>query len=441
LSLSSHLLLAATIAATVVGGATPAQGQGTGSHRGLFGASASSSGAPQGLDFTFSLIEAHDSDVPADLGSRLDQNSPQLGGYFTMLIAAADYARQRPRVDFGATVGSALRYEPRFNEIDAVSHNAGIGLSARLPGQATVFVNQTAAYSPSYFYHLFPTVTVPSPGDAITIAPDYLVDRFESFAYGTTLRLTRGSSRGSSVTATGDFNRTDWRQEVGRLDLATYNVGAEVAHGLARTGGISGGYRYGIGEFGHVGRSTTEHEVHVGLNFAPAISVTRRAMFRLNVATSTLETPQSADFAVVAGRRYRLLGDLEGSYLFRRTWQARAKYSRDLEYVGVLGEPVFTDGASASLEGFITYRLNVSTSVRYSTGNSALRRDARNFETYTSDVRLRYAWTPSLGVFAEYLYYFYDFRRSMQIAPGVPISLARNGVRVGLVLWVPALGR
>jgi hypothetical protein len=164
-------------------------------------------------------------------------------------------------------------------------------------------------------------------------------------------------------------------------------------------------------------------------------------MFHLSVGASTLETRQSSDFAVLTGRRYRLLGDLEGSYIFRRTWQARAKYSRGLQYVATLGEPIVADGASIGLDGFITYRLNVASSASYVSGKAALRRDARSFDTYTGDVRLRYAWTRGLGVFAEYLYYLYDFRRSPQIAPGFPRMLERNGVRVGLVLWVPALGR
>jgi hypothetical protein len=344
-------------------------------------------------------------------------------------------------VSFGATAGSALRYYSRVDEIKTASHNAGLGLSARLPGQTTLFVNQTAAYSPSYFYHLFPAVTAPSPGDAIDMAPDYAVDGFESYAYGTTLTVSRGSNRGSRVTATGDVNRTDWRQNVGRPDLAIYGVGAEFAHGVARTGEVSGGYRYRTSQFGRSGSLTTEHGLHLGLSFTPAISVTRRAMFRFNVASSTLDIPQSADLAVPAGRRYRLLGDLEGSYVFRRTWQARAKYSRGLQYVAPLGEPIVADGASIGIDGFVSYRLNLSASASYSNGKAALRHDARNFDTYTGDVRLRYAWTRGLGVFAEYLYYVYDFRRSPQIAPGFPRLLERNGVRVGLVLWIPALGR
>ena len=63
------------------------------------------------------------------------------------------------------------------------------------------------------------------------------------------------------------------------------------------------------------------------------------------------------------------------------------------------------------------------------------------FDTYTGDVRLRYALTRTFAAYVEYLYYFYDSRGSVPIAPGIPAGLERNGVRAGLTLRVPALRR
>ena len=53
----------------------------------------------------------------------------------------------------------------------------------------------------------------------------------------------------------------------------------------------------------------------------------------------------------------------------------------------------------------------------------------------------RYPLNSVFAVFAEYLYYFYDFRQSAQLAPNVPVGLERNGVRAGLTLRVPILPR
>jgi hypothetical protein len=38
---------------------------------------------------------------------------------------------------------------------------------------------------------------------------------------------------------------------------------------------------------------------------------------------------------------------------------------------------------------------------------------------------------------SEYVYYFYDFTKTIQLAPGIDPKLKRNLFRVGLSLWVP----
>jgi hypothetical protein len=63
------------------------------------------------------------------------------------------------------------------------------------------------------------------------------------------------------------------------------------------------------------------------------------------------------------------------------------------------------------------------------------------FDTYTSDTRVRISLGQVLATYVEYLYYLYDFRRYAPLVPGMPPALERNGVRVGLTLVVPTLGR
>lgn len=434
----------AIAAALTVSGVTPALAQAPVSPRafsGLFGGNRSDANVRQKLDFTVSLSEAYDSDLPAGLRSTLAPASLQ-SGYSTMFVAAADYAWHRPRAEFGATASSALRYYPRLDQIKAVSHSAALGLATRLPKRTTLLVNQTAAYSPSYLYQLFPTVAAPGPGDAIPAAPDYDIDESESYSYGTRMTLTHGSNRGNRVAATGEFDHTEFqgRQALTRPDLTNYGLQGQFSHGLARNAGVSVGYHYRTGEFGY-GGATTEHRISIGMDYSRPLSITRRAVFRFNVASSSLDIPESAERAVVTGRLYRFLGDFALDYQFRRTWQARANYRRGLDYVAALGEPVFADGATVAADGLVARRAQVSASAGYARGESALNRNRMTFDTYTGDARLRYALTQAVAVYAEYLYYFYDFRGNTRLAPGIPARLERNGVRAGLMLWVPALRR
>jgi hypothetical protein len=127
------------------------------------------------------------------------------------------------------------------------------------------------------------------------------------------------------------------------------------------------------------------------------------------------------------------------SYPFGRTWQARANYRRGLEYVADLPVPVYATGATAAVEGLITRRIDVAVLAGYSSGQSILNLNNLAYDTYTGTLRMRYAWSRNFAVFADYLYYYYDFGRTTGLASEIPSSVERNGVRVGLSLWMPTL--
>ena len=63
------------------------------------------------------------------------------------------------------------------------------------------------------------------------------------------------------------------------------------------------------------------------------------------------------------------------------------------------------------------------------------------YDTYTGNVRTRYAFTQKVAATLEYVYYFYDFGGSPLLAPGQPTRLERNGIRGGIAIWVPMIRR
>ena len=72
----------------------------------------------------------------------------------------------------------------------------------------------------------------------------------------------------------------------------------------------------------------------------------------------------------------------------------------------------------------------------YSVGQPTIANASHGLTTYTADLRTSFALNHTWAVFADYLYYFYDF--SAGIVPvGAPPRVARNSVRAGLMLWVP----
>jgi hypothetical protein len=171
------------------------------------------------------------------------------------------------------------------------------------------------------------------------------------------------------------------------------------------------------------------------------MSPTRSASLEVRLGASTMQFGAVADENIPPWRR-QFQGELNGAYDFGRTWQARGGLRRGAEFVPSLSAPVFADSVTLAMDGLITRRLETRVSAAYSTGESALSRNALTFNTYVGTVRLRFGVTSALAPYIEYLYYFYDFRGSARELPdGLPQRLERNGIRVGLTLWIPLLRR
>jgi hypothetical protein len=184
---------------------------------------------------------------------------------------------------------------------------------------------------------------------------------------------------------------------------------------------------------------TTENALEFGVNYSRRLSATRRATLRFNAGASAADVPQPTLSGNVIFRQYLGRGSADFEYQFQRTWQARANYRRGIEYVVDIPEPVFANSVSVGIDGFVAKRVDVAISGGYSSGASILNSSALAFDTYTGNLRVRYALTRLVAMYGEYLYYFYDFAAGTPVIVGVPPGLERHGGRVGFTLWMPAL--
>jgi hypothetical protein len=412
--------------------------------RGLFGGGGEPS-ARQSLNVTFSLAEAYDDDALADLRPVIRPDVRQAPGYHTTLFASADYRHGAGRaVEIAASGASAFRYYNELRDVRSVSHHAALGAAARLPGRMTLRVSQNAAYSPSYLYGLFPDVAGGEIGGGPSAAPDYALDDSESYAYVTSSTIERGLGRRGRLSGDAHFRYTDYARETGlRRDVEDIGLRGEYRHGLSRNSGFTTGYGYRSGNFGYgADTGTTEHRVDVGIDYTRPFSATRRARVAFRVGGSAMDVPSST-FAVASGPQYRVQGDVDVAMQFARGWEVTAVYRRGLEYMPALTEPVYVDGFNTAIQGLLTRRLEVRAGAGYASGEAVFpdSRPGSRFDTYTGNLRLQVAATRTLAFFGEYLYYFYDFAGSAQLLPVIPLGLERNGVRGGLVLWLPVLGR
>jgi hypothetical protein len=424
---------------------------------GVFGTTRPGEGTRQRLNLLFEASETLQSELPAESRFQIPQGDLQSGGYSTLMTTSADYARTRPRTEFGGALFTSFKYYPRLDRVAPVSHSAGLGLTIRLPQQSSLQVNSMAAYAPAYMYELFPRAPVASAVEAIPANPDYRIDLSDSYTYGTNLTLAVGAARATRLTVTADYRHTDFHREiVTRPNLTTSGAAMRVSRGLSRNSSLSLEYQYRTGEYGFSG-VTNEHRLALGADYAYPLSASRRLAFHFNLSPSLLELPDSTALTTgpvsdallndtltpsLATRLYRLQGDATVDYDFGRTWRATATYRRGLEYLAVLTTPVFSDAARVELGGLITRRLDVSASGGYASGTSALSRDTKHLDdtqhlnTDTAQLRVRYALKRSLALYSQYAYYYYDLRGQARFAPELPSAFRQHEVRVGFMFFV-----
>ena len=82
-----------------------------------------------------------------------------------------------------------------------------------------------------------------------------------------------------------------------------------------------------------------------------------------------------------------------------------------------------------------------SLSVSYSDDKSVLTLRPFYFEMYAGDALVRYALSRKVGVYGGYVFYRYDPRGDAETLIDIPSRLSRTGLRVGLMLFVPVMGR
>jgi hypothetical protein len=289
---------------------------------------------------------------------------------------------------------------------------------------------------------MFPNVETVIPGSVPPPAPDYEVDGYDSFTYGSMVSYSHPITRRGTLTIDSNYRMADFSEASGRPDMTSYGIRGAYSRRFSRNTSMRFGYSYRGGDVGgdDIRGQTAAHGIEFGTDYSKPLSATRRATFGFSLGSSAVSATETVS---LPGQDSRYFANGSGSfgYQFNTRWQARAIYRTDLQYVPELSEPVLTNGFSAVVDGLLTTRMDFLASGSYSNGSSALSQDAATLDTYTANVRVRYAMSRNWAFYAEYLYYFYEFTQRTPQSATVPPGLERNGVRFGLTLWAPLFRR
>ncbi len=116
-------------------------------------------------------------------------------------------------------------------------------------------------------------------------------------------------------------------------------------------------------------------------------------------------------------------------------------YKRGTGFIEGVRVPVFTDGWSVGANGLLAPRADLFAEVSYSTGDATQVGAEVGFSSFATTVRYRWAISPKWAWTNEYVYYSYDFSRSIVLLPGTPPRMKRNVFRTGISFWVPWVRR
>jgi hypothetical protein len=427
----------------------PQPGQGAAPYRGLF---LGNEGAPergQRLQLNVSLYGGYDDNVLADTGGQLTpdprfQRTTNYGGGNVTL----QYTKngRRNSVDMGA--GTGYRYYPALGALTGYSHWGSIGFALRPSTRTDLRTTASVSYSPYFGFGGIQGLGADATGQAVEPVSDFLQTSRAVVSLAATTNLVHRLSRRMSFVADFSIQNTSFPSETGGA-YRNLGGGGGVRYTLSRHATLRLGYHYRRGTFPNYGpdRPIEVHDIDAGVDYSRALSLSRRTTFGFSTGSSLyrayLGGTSSAAFDPELYRMHYLVTG--SAYLNRqlgRTWNARLDYRRGLQMIEGFTQPFMSDAVQGTLGGYLGRRVTVGFSGQYSNGDVGERSlTGRSYSTTAANFNVQVALSRTAALYADALYYRYQFDRSVTLPDGLNRGLDRRSIRGGLTLSLPLIRR
>jgi hypothetical protein len=410
--------------------------------RGLFGLG---DDARQGMDLSASLFGAYDDNLAATRpGASIDRRYHHSGQYAGG-NARVTYNLQGEHTAFGAYGGAATNYYPESDRSFAPVYSGGAGFSSPIGRRYDLRLNSSVVYSPFYLYGFLldpeaidePTVSGPGASE------DLPINKLKTIRYTSRAKLDRQLSRSSAISFNYAFDGSSYSGIGGGMQ--SQRAGVTFTRRLSRYARLRLGYGYRTVDSDHLpsapdtSHRQASHDLDVGVDYNRALSVSRRTKLAFSSGSTILERSAvgGAGTTLASSTRYVFTGTATLVREIGRTWSASLSAHRGITYTDLFFEPVLTNRTTAVVKGLLGRQTELSFLGSYSSGDVGLSGDRSGFGTYLGSAILRRAISQHLAAFASYRYYHYRFADSVNLPAGVAQELDRNGVRVGLTVWLP----
>jgi hypothetical protein len=384
-----------------------------------------SPGAPsrtkgQTLDFSGDVLGAFDTEPFAENANASPAATD--GTLYSSLRGRLSYRFRSSRMTFTSAAGSDLQYYPSLNGLLLGQHNASASVSTGIGRRVSLHASHATGYSP--FFSSMPLGTAVETAATMVAPPvDAAVGRGDAWRHQSDVALSWRVGRRTDVLFS--YGRSAFSAAgTGRAD---HRAGVRITRPVTRRTGVRLGYFERVLTGGGDGRTIRLHEVDAGIDYARALSVTRRTTVTFGTGSGLVTDP--------SGTRVHFLGNVALAHQMGRTWAAQARYNRSLEVVEIVEAPVIADALAVSIGGAVGRKVQLSAGTTYTRAGGAGGQDV-GLESYNVSTRATVSLTRQTGAYAEYFVHSYRFGRAPLLVD-VPRRGLRHGVRVGLSVSAP----
>jgi hypothetical protein len=411
-------------------------------YRAYFGGATFERRRSSGLDVSGSAFEVWDENLLADISSPDTSSGLAIDGFYTNLAGDVTYARNASFLDISARGGMDARYYTGLGKFAATGYRGGFGLS-RMSSLTTLRVDQTVSHAPVFLVGLFADALPTAPGGAALPGTAYAITDDRSVTAATSGDFARRLSIRTQLIFTGGYRRTHYLVDGPRgSDLTTLDAGGSYRYRLTEESDLRLGYSYrrarysGAQTDGPLLQEPAEHNILSGIVYNPAVSDSRRTFFMFEGGFAFVNAPAATN-AFETRRQLRIIADAALAHQLGETWLVVGAFTRGSGFIEGLSGPVFTDAISATASGFVNSRTDLLASLAYTNGEPSRVGAENAFSTTTATGRVRYALSSQWAITGEYVFYAYDFTRTLGLAARIAPRVKRNSVRGGLTLWLP----
>ena len=212
-------------------------------------------------------------------------------------------------------------------------------------------------------------------------------------------------------------------------------AGGRLAHRLGVHAGWHAGYAFTLTESQQFAAGDVtqvidrRHDLDLGLDYARSLPFSRRTKVGVTTGATVLSGRD--------GKRLRSNTTARIDHRVTQAWALNADYTRPIEYVAGLVQPLVSDSVRVGATGSLPRKIAAVVSAGASVGSLGTSGDAR-YASYSGSVALSRRVGQNWQIQAVYQDAWYKFSSP----PGgtIPPAFARRGVRMNLV-WIPFKGR